>query len=237
MPKNVLPRYQSISATAMSANITSPATNIQYLDNVCIQSNWTGNATGTIVAQVSADHQQDQFGNITNAGNWVALSGVSASVAGSASQALFDLNQLSAPYIRTVFTTTFKESGSITAVADVSGSLNNKYFLINGANGTNWYIWFNINSAGVDPAIAGRTGVAVAAATNASANTLGGLIRTALASVTSVDTIAGANAIATFSQTTAGHGALTDGAAPTGFTLAYTVTTGVLDTFISAKAV
>ncbi len=73
------------------------------------------------------------------------------------------------------------ETQTVTTVADVSGSLNSTYFTLNSAgNLQGFYVWFNINSAGVDPAPAGLTGIEVSAATNASANTLAGDIKTAI---------------------------------------------------------
>src|ERR1700733_2564833 len=49
---------------------------------------------------------------------------------------------------------------TITTVADVSGSLNSTYFTVYSAgNLQGFYVWFNINSAGVDPAPAGLTGI------------------------------------------------------------------------------
>lgn len=62
------------------------------------------------------------------------------------------------------------EVTSITTVADSAGSLNNKVFFIYGASGVGYAVWFNVNSAGTDPSIPGFTSVAVALATNASAN-------------------------------------------------------------------
>jgi len=71
---------------------------------------------------------------------------------------------------------------TITTVADVSGSLNSTYFTVYSAgNLQGFYVWFNINSAGVDPAPAGLTGIEVSAATSVTANTLAGDIRTAIA--------------------------------------------------------
>lgn len=58
---------------------------------------------------------------------------------------------------------------SVTTVADVAGSLNNKYFFISSPN-TDYYVWFNVGGAGVDPALPGRTGIPVAFAPNATAN-------------------------------------------------------------------
>lgn len=83
------------------------------------------------------------------------------------------------------------EVQTITAVADVSGSLNNTYweftlpgnapFQVAGTWYSFFYVWYNINSAGTDPAPAGGYGIQVAGATNASASTLGGATRTAVA--------------------------------------------------------
>lgn len=74
------------------------------------------------------------------------------------------------------------EITDVTLVADSSGSLNSTYWTFNSAGDLyGFYVWYNINSAGVDPAVAGRTGIQVAGATNANATTLGGATRTAIA--------------------------------------------------------
>lgn len=53
----------------------------------------------------------------------------------------------------------------ITAVADVASSLNDTYFLLNSANGgVEYYVWYNVDGAGTDPALADKTGVEVAIA-------------------------------------------------------------------------
>jgi hypothetical protein len=61
-----------------------------------------------------------------------------------------------------------EESSTVTTVADVANSLNNKYFLISSLD-TDYYVWYN-TGAGVDPAISGRTGIQVVIATGATAN-------------------------------------------------------------------
>ncbi len=64
-------------------------------------------------------------------------------------------------------------STNVTFAADSSGSKNSTYFTFNSAGDLyGFYVWFNINSAGVDPAPAGLLGIQVAGATNASAATL-----------------------------------------------------------------
>lgn len=55
-------------------------------------------------------------------------------------------------------------------VKNIAGSnsqtLNNTYFLLNSAsNSSAYYVWYNVNATGVDPLIAGRTGVMVAIST------------------------------------------------------------------------
>lgn len=64
-------------------------------------------------------------------------------------------------------------SVNVTCVADSAGSKNSTYWTFNSAgNLYSFYVWYNINSAGVDPAVSGSTGIEVAGATNASAATL-----------------------------------------------------------------
>lgn len=73
------------------------------------------------------------------------------------------------------------EVEKITCVADAAGSLNNRYFLIDKFNALGYYVWFNVNAAGVDPAPAGgRTGVVVAIATSAIANNVATALAAAL---------------------------------------------------------
>jgi hypothetical protein len=82
-----------------------------------------------------------------------------------------------------------QNSESLTAVADVAGSLNNKYFTLevpepDGLSTKPYYVWLNVNAAGVDPAVAGRTGVVVALATGATAAQVASGIAAALAALT-----------------------------------------------------
>lgn len=66
-----------------------------------------------------------------------------------------------------------REITDVTCVADSGGSKNStwwKFYSAGDAYG--YYVWYNINSAGVDPAPAGLTGIEVAGATGATAATL-----------------------------------------------------------------
>lgn len=122
--KNNLRQFQSITNGAMSANITSPVTCTQWLDNIGIQFNWTGSSvSGNFQVQVSADYARDPNGSVTNAGNWAPLTLtylVGSSFVSSqnvpttvGSPIYLDLNQLSTPWIRVVFTTSNGSSDGI----------------------------------------------------------------------------------------------------------------------------
>ena len=87
------------------------------------------------------------------------------------------------------------EVSDVTAVADSSGSLNNKYWTFNSAGDLyQYYVWYNINAAGTDPAVAGKTGIEVAAATDTTAANIALATRTAIAASTAASyvTVSGA---------------------------------------------
>lgn len=76
----------------------------------------------------------------------------------------------------------------IICVADVSSSLNNKYFTFVDSAGAKHYAWFNVASGGVDPAPAGGwTGHAVAISANASATAVASALAAVLTAVTGFD--------------------------------------------------
>jgi len=108
--KQVIKPYQVVTNGDMSqSSITSSITNIQGLDNTGYQLNFTGTPTGTFSVQVSMDYQPGTSPNSqpANAGNWISLPlspAITASGAGDV--AYIDLNQLSTPYIRLVYTRT-----------------------------------------------------------------------------------------------------------------------------------
>lgn len=103
--KNALGPYHLMNAVSMGASATSSAVGIQYLDNVAIQLNFTGTPTGTFAVQGSLDYSQTSTGTVINAGNWIPLTLASSPVAsGAAGTILLDLNQLSFPWVRVVYT-------------------------------------------------------------------------------------------------------------------------------------
>lgn len=121
--KDSLVKFQIVSAGDQSqATVASSITNIQYMDNLGIQVNIaTGTASGTFDVQVSADHFEVN-GNVVVVGNWVSIgSQYQATVtSGSPANIYFDLNQLSAPYIRLLWT---KSSGTGTFNAFIVGKM------------------------------------------------------------------------------------------------------------------
>jgi len=73
------------------------------------------------------------------------------------------------------------EVTSVTAVADVSSSLDGTYFTINSAlDATGYYVWINVAAGGNDPAPSGLTGIAVAISANDDADTVAAAIQTAV---------------------------------------------------------
>ena len=105
--KSNLLKFHNIVAQDMTAGFTSPVTSIQWLDNIGIQLNVVATASpmGTFAVQVSADYFQDIEGNVVNPGNWVSVGLPSVpTVVGSSTVIYIDLNQLSSPWIRVVYT-------------------------------------------------------------------------------------------------------------------------------------
>jgi hypothetical protein len=116
--KNNLSSFQIIPTQSGASTITSRATNIQFLDNIGIQINFTGTLSGTIAVQVSADYAQNTVGssNVSSPGNWIPVPTLSAIIASSEpSSVYFDINQISSPYIQAVWTPT-SGTGNITAI-------------------------------------------------------------------------------------------------------------------------
>ncbi len=72
------------------------------------------------------------------------------------------------------------EVTNVTCIADVAGSLNNKFFFIYGESGAAYCVWINVDSTGVDPSIPGFTSVPVAISADDSADTVADAVASAL---------------------------------------------------------
>ncbi len=112
---------------------------------------------------------------------------------------------------------------TVDTVPDVTGSLNNTYFLLSDINPPNakklWYMWFNVNNAGTDPAVSGRSGIEVHLATNATANAVATAMRSALNALSSDFVASGSTSHVIITSVNAGASdPAQDGAQATGFT-------------------
>ena len=119
--KNNLLQFHTIIDGDMSlSSLTSSVTNIQFLDNLAIQLNFSGSPVGTFEVQVSIDYAQDNNGNVTNSGNWVPVTLNPSPDTSQGSPIFINMQQLAAPWIRVVYT---KTSGSGTLNAYISGKM------------------------------------------------------------------------------------------------------------------
>lgn len=121
-----------------------------------------------------------------------------------------------------------REVSSITTVADSSGSLNDTYFEFSAPGAdevvVDYYAWFNINSAGTDPAISGKTGIEVAAATDATASAIATALQAALDADALLSASVSSNVVTLTNEYFGAVTEIADGASATGFTLASSVT-------------
>lgn len=113
--KNTLLIYKIIDSVDMADTITSAVTNIQFLDNIAIQASWSGTPNGVFEVQASLDYDV----KTNNQGTWTPLSiSPQPSATGAPGNWLLDLNQLSFPFIRLVYT---PSSSTGTLIAVISG--------------------------------------------------------------------------------------------------------------------
>lgn len=217
--------FTPISAASAATTTTSNAADASMVYRMSAQVNVSaGTSLGTLQLQVSDDivpanylFSNAPFTNWSNLGSSVAIS--------TAGSSIIAQQEMCYRALRAVYTDTFANVSTITAVADSAGSLNSKYFLASSKT-ADYYFWFD-NGSGVDPAIAGRTGIQVVYTNNDSANTIGGLIRAAAAG--KGWTVTGANAQAILTNSVGGPTTIaSDGAAPTGFTIANTQPTSTI---------
>jgi hypothetical protein len=105
MSYNLLVPFHIITNASMATSVTSSVVEIKLQDNIGIQLQWTGTPGGTFSVQVSMDYFLDINNNVVNAGTWTTIPLTPPVVAsGSPGNAYIDMNQLSAPYIRVVYT-------------------------------------------------------------------------------------------------------------------------------------
>jgi hypothetical protein len=110
MRKNVLPRFTIFDGASLGTDLSSPTTNIEFLDNVCIQLQWTtSDAVGEFTVEVSMDGD-----------HWTPLGFAPVQVNQVDDHSLLDLVFLSAPLIRVRYT---RQSGSGSLTGFISAKM------------------------------------------------------------------------------------------------------------------
>lgn len=217
--------FNLINSSTPSATVTTGnEVDSQNLFACSAQGVTTGTITGSMQLQASNDVSSPS--HWSNVGSPVYIS--------AASTALIPKTDLTYQWTRVAFALTSTGVQTITTVADVAGSLNNKYFFINGAQasgGNAYYVWFNVSSGGTDPMVPGKIGIEVAIVTGDTASD----VATALAAeLNSGDWTATALA-AVVTVTNAGAGAFVPAVDNnTGFAFAVTAGAGTIS--INMKA-
>jgi hypothetical protein len=221
-----------VSAVSVPSNSQSSEVDSSYMTNVSAQGIFSGTAAGTLKLQTSNDKPKaPNLSTVTfTVTNWTDIPNASVSVSGSGSY-LIPKTDLCNQYIRSAFVSTATGVQNITAVADVASSLNSKYFLLTAGTadgGTAYYVWYDVDGGGVDPALPGKTGVPVAISAGDSANTVAGNTRTALGAVADF-VITGATSHIIITNASAGpFTPASDGTAATGFSFSVTTPTGTM---------
>ncbi|KKM02997.1 hypothetical protein LCGC14_1778840, partial [marine sediment metagenome] len=114
---------------------------------------------------------------------------------------------------------------NVETVADVTGSLNSTFFLLDDPT-TEYYVWYNVNAAGVDPTPGTRTGITVAIATDETANDVAIATRTAIGLEGDFSTGGATNVVIITNANPGFVPDAVDGSAATGFTFPAVTTQG-----------
>ena len=186
---------------------------------------WDETDLGFTDGDISVDLTEDIVDVVAHQEGTNVIDGI---ITGHAAEISLTLKETSASQIATLLkaggsaATAAAEVSTITFVADSAGSLNNKYFLLSsGGSATHThYVWFNINSAGADPALSGLTGISVAGATGASAATLADAAATAIDASADFAATDSSGVLTVTNSATGGAHDVADG--PTGSTTGFT---------------
>lgn len=124
-----------------------------------------------------------------------------------------------------------EEAWCVDTVADVSSSLNSKFFKLGKAGQSTYshYVWYNVGGAGVDPAPAGLTGITVAVAVNATASTVATATQVAVDANADFEATVSGNHVTIYTVVAGESAGATDGTAATGFTFTQASEGGDLD--------
>lgn len=222
-----------LNAAPNTLTSTSAPLLVQNMFGYCMQAVFTGTPTGTFKLQASNDPGQFP----TSPTNWadVASSSVSITTGGVT---IANVTDVFYNWARVVYTSTATGVQTITAVADVAGSLNSKYFLLNSeADAHKYYVWFD-DGTGIDPAVPGRTGVHITYTDGDSANTIASDLATAIAALNSTNDFTASATLAVVTVTNKTAGPFTAMAnVNTPFTFGLTTPSGTITVLGNAKGV
>jgi phage tail sheath gpL-like len=120
-----------------------------------------------------------------------------------------------------------RETTTVECVADVASSLNDTYFtFFSATDATKYYVWYNVDDAGTDPAVASATGIEVAIAADDTADTVAAATQAAIDLIASNDVTAEVTTdtvtLTNVDPGTATNAADGAAAAATGFTITVT---------------
>lgn len=222
-------RWPLVVDGSLDGDFVSNPLNVSNTDNLGIQLSWSGAPTGTFAVQDSNDAE-----GMLVIWDELTLSSV-PTAAGSADSWSINLNQFPFDWMRLVYTSTLVETFTVVTVADVAGSLNNKYFFFSEVGGDDYYCWFNVNSAGTDPAIVGRTGIEVALATGDANTVVAAAIETAVELETDISVVV-AGHTCTCTQPDPGH-ATAASAQNSGFTVTNAQAGSLLQAVVTGKGI
>lgn len=97
MSQNQLTPVWIVRSGDMSGDVTGPAVQMSFMDNVGIQVKWTGTPTGTLDVQVSLDPMNLGWQS-------VPFSPTPTQPAGSSGTDWYEVNQSPAAYVRLIYT-------------------------------------------------------------------------------------------------------------------------------------
>lgn len=94
--KNQIKSYTLLDAVSLSSSIASAAEDVQFLDNIGLNIDWTGNPTGTITIEGSNSTTASTFKSLT-------FDPVLTQPAGTSGGYLVNLNQFPWSYVRVAY--------------------------------------------------------------------------------------------------------------------------------------
>ena len=229
--------------TTTAGDQTSVVVDISYMVSASFQYLVYSEAETPLIAgtlQIEVSNQPPSLDPVFGEIFWGDLPNSSFNVGGQVN-AITAASNMTYGRLRATWTDTTVQTAVVTTVADVGSSLNSTYFLISIAPGgtpeTDIYVWFNVDSGGVDPAVPGRQGLEIAIAEDDTAATIATAIETEFNTTAAgaFDSVVADGAEVTFVQNNPGSSGLEDGADPTGFTFATSGSNGNIILFVKGN--